>query len=220
GAAGRGGGAGAGAGGAAAGVGGAAAGAGGTAGGAGNALCGDGVAEGDEACDSGLPEGNAACNKDCQVVCQTVDGAAFVDPATGHCYVLLGMALSWLDSAARCRDQVAEGGHLIALSSEPEFEFVRRTLLDALSFTGTAWTGANDRASENDFVWENGEPFLLDGWGWNEAENQPGGGTDQNCVASRGDKSFLLHDYACGDDFRPLCERPPPGRSPSDRRRP
>jgi hypothetical protein len=91
----------------------------------------------------------------------------------GHTYKITPVAGSW-DMAEN--DAVVEGGHLIAIGSQAEQDFVVNTILPAAGLTGRpVWTGLNDAANENVFVWSNGEPVRYTYWEPGAPDNYQGG---------------------------------------------
>ena len=63
------------------------------------------------------------------------------------------------------------GGHLVAINSAAENEFLSRRLIDI-----RAYIGLNDRAMEGDYQWTNGDPFSFASW----KNTQPDGGQNEN----------------------------------------
>jgi len=63
------------------------------------------------------------------------------------------------------------GGHLVAINSEAENEFLSRRLIDR-----EAYIGLNDLAEEGNYQWTSGDPFLYSRW----KNSQPNGGEREN----------------------------------------
>jgi cysteine-rich repeat protein len=158
-------------------------------------VCGDGTIQAGEECDdgNGTPEdGCTTCVVDC---------IGTKDPITFHCYQFMGMQASWSSAETSC---VGFGGHLATITSQPEYDVV---LGVAIQGGESAWIGASDAASEGDFVWTTGEPWVFEAWG----PNEPDGGASQNCVLLWRDRNWIFNDFDCGIPSSYVCEWDPAG---------
>lgn len=74
----------------------------------------------------------------------------------GHSYNFLPTVSSWTNAR---NGAVAQGGYLSAIGSQGENDF-----LNALAGGGRLWIGLSDHASENNYVWVNGETVSYTNW--------------------------------------------------------
>ena len=84
-----------------------------------------------------------------------------LNPNNGHYYRLTN-ELSYADAAAQAE---CAGGYLATVNDPVENAWIAGTLLAG---AGSAYIGYNDRTTEGDFVWLNGENALYENW--NEGE--------------------------------------------------
>jgi hypothetical protein len=97
----------------------------------------------------------------------------------GHDYYVLSKG-SWTASEA---DAIALGGHLVTVNDAAENQFLIDNILDGVGLGHSfdpMWIGLSDAASENTFVWSNGDPFVYNNWKLNEPNNYNG---DEDYVA-------------------------------------
>jgi cysteine-rich repeat protein len=172
-------------------------------------VCGDGDVGAPEQCDDGNLDPGDGCDELCLVEC----AGGVVHPSTFHCYVIVLQSSNWSNALDACTDMGA-GFDLAAFSSQAEFDwFVALPEYLAVIATKRLWTGGNDQAREDMFVYTNGEPFEPLLWGFGQPDDYMGAGGTPNgvgedCVEIR--SSDDLNDNACGNGAYPLCERPPP----------
>ncbi len=118
------------------------------------------------------------------------------DQGVTHYYTLTGGPSNWFDAEA---EAVALGGHLVAINSPGEQQFVERRFLSVRDAYAQYWTGATDEQTEAAFRWTTGEPFGYTNWnegepndwgavwGWFPYNNYiPGGGGDNYAVVNTG----------------------------------
>jgi len=114
----------------------------------------------------------------------------------GHRYLLLKANLPFADAAGLCQKL---GGHLVAIETENEQEFLERKFLTALKEAGKdAWIGLTDAEKEGVWKWVTGQPITYARWGNAEPNNV--GGTENSVVMSprgvwldtSGDKPFWV----------------------------
>jgi hypothetical protein len=85
----------------------------------------------------------------------------------GHNYLLTDSAMRWVEA-----EYVATGlgGHLVAINSEAENEFVRVNFAQSLP----VWIGLTDEGNEGVFRWSSGEPVTFTRWNNGEPNNSGG----------------------------------------------
>ena len=64
------------------------------------------------------------------------------------------------------------------------------------------WVGLNDKEVESVFRWVNGEPLKYNAW---DANGQPRGRTEQNCVILDKDSERNFQDKSCYEHFLFVC---------------
>ncbi len=88
-----------------------------------------------------------------------------LNPANGHHYELIntGTGITWQAARDAAAASVFNGvnGHLVTITSAAENAFVAG--LSPSDFR--PWIGLTDEASEGNFVWITGEPFVFQNWG-------------------------------------------------------
>ncbi|MEC7983936.1 MAG: MopE-related protein, partial [Myxococcota bacterium] len=92
---------------------------------------------------------------------------------------------------------------LVAINSQAENDFVYATAMTIS--TNQWWTGLNDRALEDDFVWSNGDPLTYENW--EAAEPNDSGGEDCMSLNQFGDD--LWNDNRCSNSYYFVCETNP-----------
>jgi hypothetical protein len=162
-------------------------------------VCGNGIIEEGEECDAG-----GALNIYC-VNCGVECGVYLEHPTTHHCYGHSGFGTSnWTQSQQNCFNA---GGHLAALTTMEEVEFIRTNLPPPSS----SWIGGTDAGNEGQFKWVTGEPWIFQGNNQPWDSGEPSG--DGNCVEmlDGGSDEGELNDISCENARSYYCERPPPG---------
>ena len=89
-----------------------------------------------------------------------------------HTYFLTTTAQNWQDAEA---EAVGAGGHLVAVTSQEEEDFVTDTFA---SGDVPLWIGATDQDEEGTFQWSSGEAFDYTHW----KPGEPNGGTSESWV--------------------------------------
>lgn len=84
----------------------------------------------------------------------------------GRFYRIYDMGFRWDDVESLCE---SGGGHLLTVTSEEEWEFVKGLLQNGTK--KCYWLGANDVATEGTFLWVTGEPFEFTDWAAGEPNN-------------------------------------------------
>jgi len=82
------------------------------------------------------------------------------NPANGHSYYLLTTS-PW---TAAETEAVSLGGHLVTVNDAAENNFILATFSNYGGVARALWTGLNDAAVENAFVWTSGETSLFRNW--------------------------------------------------------
>ncbi len=85
-----------------------------------------------------------------------------------HYYSVSKVPMSWHDAEALA---VSLGGHLAAINSQAENEFVTGLIRDTLGSDYLAWIGLTDEGSEGTFSWTNGEPVTFTNFPAGEPNN-------------------------------------------------
>jgi hypothetical protein len=125
--------------------------------------------------------------------CEAAGATAFVDPATGQCYLFFSSSQRTRSGA---RNQCeALGAHLVTLSSTVENGLIFPSLggLDH-------WIGLTESAGT--WSWDTGEPVPYTNWGAGEP------GTSGGACAIIDGTSAVWRDRGCGQTERYVCERP------------
>ncbi len=73
----------------------------------------------------------------------------------GHYYALTSTVETWTQAE---NEAVANGGHLVSITSQAEQDFVASTFLTGANFRSTFFIGINDAANPGHYVWTTGEP--------------------------------------------------------------
>jgi lectin-like protein/PEP-CTERM motif-containing protein len=82
----------------------------------------------------------------------------------GSEYSLTSAGVGW---QAAENQAVVAGGHLVAINSQAEQDFLRNTFGTIRNF----WIGLTDVASEGNFVWSNGDAVTYTNWATSEPNN-------------------------------------------------
>jgi hypothetical protein len=96
------------------------------------------------------------------------------NPSNGHAYYKLAFGQSWTASEAEAQSL---GGHLVTINDAAENNWVADTFGQ---FNNLYWTGLNDAATPDTFVWSSGDPSSYRNWYPGEPGNSP---TDWHYVA-------------------------------------
>jgi hypothetical protein len=116
-----------------------------------------------------------------------------IDPATNHAYRVFHRLRTHPEAQADC---AALGAHLAAIRNGAEQAFV------ASIAPVNAWIGGFQGATENDWFWSTGEPFVFDAWGMNQPDDA---GANEDCAQiTATDGSW--NDLACTSRIPYVCE--------------
>jgi cysteine-rich repeat protein len=168
------------------------AGATGSGGGGAHPKCGNGLLDPGEECDDKNMNGGDGCT-DCKVDCTEPD--AVRDEKTFHCYWVLSVERSFLESIKACK--LYQGGQLATVTSQPELDLINSKP------GGSVWIGASD-FNQGILAWLDKEPWDFESW----APGEPSDGFNDHCVMLEGEPLlFGLSD--CNLTQKALCERAP-----------
>lgn len=116
----------------------------------------------------------------------------------GRCYrIVAEPTLTWSQAAIDCSLWSAGRGHLAAMTSATEDEFLS-TLV-----TSTSWLGASDAKSEDQWVWLSGETWLYQNFQSGQPQNAEG---VEHCLAKQAPPG-QWDDVSCGTKLGYVCER-------------
>ena len=124
-------------------------------------------------------------------------------PPDFYIYELIPDRQSWQESRQYCRNW---GGDLAVYGVKTLDN--RKKLIQKLAINKDyVWIGANNFASEGNWIWVNGEDASSSELIWKDG--QPDGqGRNQDCLGMRGTSPVgLAHDLTCSDPNLGLCEK-------------
>jgi cysteine-rich repeat protein len=173
--------------------------------------CGDGILTPPEMCDDNNNSDEDACTADCSCGANNPDVIAFAGPGDGHCYMLFKTSKIWPDISDACGDV---GAYTAAITTDKERSHVGGHL------SQDVWIGGTDFQwfAEQEWEWENGEPWLIypcdDGEPgcdnkiifWNPKE--PNGEGKEDCLELKADTD-RFNDNWCFYTLPFLCEKSP-----------
>lgn len=96
----------------------------------------------------------------------------------GHSYGLTNVSGDWFSAEAQA---VSAGGHLVAINSAAEQNFLTTAFLSSPNDRSIYWIGINDSAVEGLYVWSNGDPVGFTNWHSGEP-NDFGGNEDFGAI--------------------------------------
>jgi hypothetical protein len=117
----------------------------------------------------------------------------------GDVYQFCDTALSWNDAQAQC---LAWGYHLLTIDTSREDRAAFRAA-NGVDATRRWWTGFNDIAVEDTWVWEDGSPVGYTNWNSNEP-NDSGSGEDCGQINRYSDGTW--NDEPCANSLPYICE--------------
>jgi hypothetical protein len=123
----------------------------------------------------------------------------YVDPVTGHCYMLFGNAVEW-EQARRSCEGLGGGAKLVTIQSGEENGVVA-DFVDA----ERVWLGASDRTRERDWRWITGESLASTFTYWEGAG--PDDGETADCIEMLGAAMARWTDTDCTAERAYVCER-------------
>lgn len=88
----------------------------------------------------------------------------------GHSYAITEVSVTWIEAEA---EAVAAGGHLVAIGSAEENQWVLDTFSDLVA-EGALWIGYTDADQEGVWEWSNGESLQYENWYYGEPNNAGG----------------------------------------------
>lgn len=90
------------------------------------------------------------------------------DGGNGNQYALTELTSDWQTAE---QQSIALGGHLVAINSAAEQQFISDTFLVNSIERLPLWIGLTDQASEGIFEWSNGDPLTYNNWQPGEPNN-------------------------------------------------
>ena len=166
---------------------------------------GDGQAPCDGDCDDTEPLAFDGGTEVCDAADNDCDGSVDDDDACdpceveeydGHTYLLCAVAKQWTSAQSAC---LSVGYDLVAFGSEEEEVWISDAAY--AYYRSTYWSGFNDRDSEGDWVWSNGEEVVYTDWASGEPNDS--GGEDCGQIIWSG---YAWNDLTCGSGLPFICE--------------
>lgn len=114
--------------------------------------------------------------------------------------------MPWDNATRYCADNSPYNyGHLATVHSEQENEFLTHIVLGGGI---RAWIGLNDKAKENEWVWDtyNEEPFIEPVNFWKTGEPNDGNGMGEDCVEINRGGPGRWNDCKCRKALPFVCE--------------
>jgi len=112
-----------------------------------------------------------------------------------HSYLFCTSLVSWTGASAAC---AAQGYHLVTIDDAAENDWLRVSATAHGCPVDRWWIGYTDEAIEGTWVWEDGTAPAYENWsGAPYAEEQPAGGTEENCASFRPAEDGRWHDSRC-----------------------
>ncbi|XP_041377781.1 C-type lectin domain family 17, member A-like [Gigantopelta aegis] len=120
--------------------------------------------------------------------------ADFVEePTKKKCYYFPNVLTNWFEAKAICEKN---GAILAKVEDNTDHNFLQQHM----QLSRFYWFGMNDHKTENSFVWTDNTPVTVYQW----RNDQPNGGSVQNCVTYDGDN--LWQDKDCRNRYYSVCE--------------
>ena len=151
--------------------------------------------------------------------CSGLGQAHYNDAETGHCYYLSSANnVEWAPAKAACE---ADGAYLASITTQEEQDLLSTMWVDPMNLI--AWIGGTDTTTEGEWIWTGGAESGRQFWSGDQSgsavngaftawgNNQPGGGTGENCAQMRGHTAFVgeWNDERCDADRSYICEKSP-----------
>ncbi|HMP30914.1 MAG TPA: HYR domain-containing protein, partial [Saprospiraceae bacterium] len=133
------------------------------------------------------------------IIDENKPGFSFIGVYNGSAYYQSQSLLNWEDARINA---IANGGHLVTISSVGENQFIFENLD---SESQNLWIGLNDIAEEGNFTWANGQPLTYTNWNDNEPNNFLG---NENAVVLETVNGGQWNDVPIEDNFTYILEIP------------
>lgn len=114
------------------------------------------------------------------------------------CLVFVTTKYSWPDASSHCHHN---GGHLVKIENSQKQHFIYNTLRALHWKEIRVWLGANDRASEGTWKWQDGTRVSYSNWHPGEGPSHSGflfQSGYEDCAIMKLDDGGRWHDYDCG----------------------
>ncbi|XP_053704513.1 galactose-specific lectin nattectin-like [Synchiropus splendidus] len=85
-----------------------------------------------------------------------------------RCFLYRAEKKQWADSELEC---VKDGGNLLSLHSQKEYEFIRNAIKTITGSDTRVWTGGYDIVKEAEWMWTDGSKWDFTAWGPGEPTN-------------------------------------------------
>ena len=111
--------------------------------------------------------GNNGSGGDCSDIPENLSGLIYMGEYNGSKYFCSDDNYNDWDEASANNAATQLGGHLVAINSAGENEFIRSHIM-----ANQVWIGLTDEVMEGDFKWVNGEDVTYSNWSYGEPNDQ------------------------------------------------
>lgn len=126
-------------------------------------------------------------------------GETYPGGELNSCYRVVTLpVLSWAQASIDCSLWSAGRGHLVAVTSAGEAEYVR-----SIAAGATVWLGAGDAKAEGEWQWLSGETWFFQNFATGRPDNRD---RSEHCLSLDSDGTW--DDRACDQTLPYICERP------------
>ncbi|XP_013416338.1 uncharacterized protein LOC106177921 isoform X3 [Lingula anatina] len=113
-----------------------------------------------------------------------------------QCYQFVNRKEWWETARKFC---ARKGGHLIQLDNSELVAFIKGKLRGNYGDWDTVWIGANDRGTENKWIWDGSdEEISYSNWGQGQPSTSIFVGPFEDCATMEKADDYRWHDHACG----------------------
>ena len=96
---------------------------------------------------------------------------------------------NWIDAKSHCERDSAQ---LAIEYTDVTHDYIKRQY-----GTKKMWIGATDNATEDAWFWVDGKPVLESHSYWDASNNEPNGGTGENCINTNPNGPGTWNDLRC-----------------------